>query len=179
MQVNAVLTDDIDQRIDLDGHADTCVIGQHALIVHGFNRPVNVLGYDPSKGIMTPNCRTVSEAVAYDCPIIGEVFIIEFRQAIFIDHLHNNILCPMQMRMYGVKVNEIPKYLNENPTYQTHSIVMHEKGETLLIPLHLNGVISYFASKKPTMEDCNNCGHFSATAVAPEWDPHYASFLAQ
>ena len=76
MQVNAVLTYDGEQRTDLDSHADTCVIGQHALIVHDFNRPVNGVGYDPSKGIMTPNCLTVSAAVAYDCPMTGGVFII-------------------------------------------------------------------------------------------------------
>ena len=109
----------------------------------------------------------------------GEVFIIEVHQAILIDHLHNNILCPMQMRMYDVKVNDIPKYLTDNPTDQTHSIVLHERGETLLIPLHLHGVTSYFTSRKPTMEEYNNCTHFSATAVDPEWDPHDPSFSAQ
>ena len=97
---------------------------------------------------------------------------------ILIDQLHNNILCPMQMRMYDVKLNDIPKYLTDNPTDQIHSIVMHEKGETLLIPLHLHGVTSYFTSRKPTMEEYNNCTHFSATSVDPEWDTrdHYFSY---
>ena len=149
-----------------------CVIGQHVLIVHNFNCTVNVVGYDTSKGTMTPKCQTVSAAVAYDCPMTGEFFIIEINQKILIDHFHNNLLCPMQMRMYDVKVNDIPKYLTDNPTDQTHSIVFHESGETLLIPLHLHGVTSYFTSRKPTMEEYNNCTHFSATAVDPEWDQH-------
>ena len=29
------------------------------------------------------------------------------------------------------------------------------------------------------MEEYNNCTHFSATAVDPEWDPHDPSFSAQ
>ena len=95
MRVNTVLIDDGDQQTDLDSPADTCVIGKHALIVHDFNRPVNVVGYDILKGIMTPNCRTVLAAVAYYFPMTGEVFIIEVHQAILIDHLHNNILCTM------------------------------------------------------------------------------------
>ena len=66
MQVNTVLTDDGEKLTDLDSNTDTCVIGQHALIVQYFNRPVNTVGYDPSKGIMTPNCLTVSEEVSYD-----------------------------------------------------------------------------------------------------------------
>ena len=102
---------------------------------------------------MTPNCQTVSAAVVYDCPMTGEVFIIEVHQAILIDQLHHNILCPMHMRMYDVKVNYIPKYLTDNPTDQTHSIVMHEKEETLMVPLHLHGETSYFTSIKTTMEE--------------------------
>ena len=69
------------------------------------------------------------------------------------------------MRMYDVKVNYIPKYLTDNTTDKTHSIVMHEKEDTLLIPLHLHGVTSYFTSRKPNTEEYNNCTHFSATAV--------------
>ena len=97
-----------------------------------------------------------------------ESFIIEIHRAILIYHLHNNLLCPMQTRMYDVKVNEIPKYLTDNTTDQTHSIVMNEKWENLLTPLHLHGVTSYFNSINPTMEEYNNCTHFSATAVDPE-----------
>ena len=120
MRVNAVQTDDEEQQIDLDSHADMCIIGQHTLTVHDFNCAVNVVGYDPLKGIMTPNCWTVSAAVSYDCPMKWEVFIIEVHQAILIDQLHDNILCPMQMRMYDVKVNVIPKHLTDNTTDQTN-----------------------------------------------------------
>ena len=56
---------------------------------------------------------------------------------------------------------------------------MHGKGETLLIPLHLHGVTSYFTSRKPTMEEYNNCTHFSATAVDPEWNPRDPYFSSQ
>ena len=82
MRVNAVLKEDGDQHIDLESYADTCVIGQHALIVHDFNHPVNVVGYDPLKGTMTPNYQTVLAAVAYDCPMTEEVFIIEIYKAV-------------------------------------------------------------------------------------------------
>ena len=81
----------------------------------------------------------------------GKFFIIDIHQEILIYHLHNNILCPMQMRIFDVKVNEIPKYFTDNRTDQTHSIVMHEKGETLMIPLHLHGVTLYSNSRKPTI----------------------------
>ena len=84
MRVNAVLKYDGEKQTYLDSHADTCIIGQHALILHDFNLSVNVVGYDPSKGIMTPNCQTVPAAVAYEFPMKGEVFIIDVHQKIFI-----------------------------------------------------------------------------------------------
>ena len=71
------------------------------------------------------------------------------------------------MRMYDVRVNEIPKYLTENTTDQTNSIVMQEQGETLLILLQLHGITSYFTPRKPTVEEYNNFTQFSATAVDP------------
>ena len=111
--------------------------------------------------------------------MIGEVFMIEIYQAILIDNLQNNLLCPMQMSMYDVKVNEISKYVTDNPTGQTHSIVMQEQGETLLIPLHLHGVTLYYISRKPTMEEYNNSMHFSDTDLDPKWDPRDPSFSDQ
>ena len=50
MQVNAVFTDDGEKQTDLDSHTDTCVISQHALIMHDYNHPVNFLGMIPRKG---------------------------------------------------------------------------------------------------------------------------------
>ena len=109
MGTNAALTDDGDQQTDLYSHTYMCIICHHALTVHDFNFPVNVVGYDPLKGTMTPNRRTVLAAVAYYCPMTGEVFIIEIHQEILIDRLHNNILCSTHMGMYDVKVNDIAK----------------------------------------------------------------------
>ena len=117
---------------------------------------MNFVGYDISKGTTNLNCQTVSAAVAYDCPMTGEVFIIDIHQAILIDHLHDNLLCQMPMSMCDVKVNNITKYLTDNTTDQTHSIDMHEKGENLLIPLYIHGVNSYFTSRNLTMEEYNN-----------------------
>ncbi len=39
--------------LELDSHADTCVLGHDALIILDFQRPVNVVGYDKSLGTKT------------------------------------------------------------------------------------------------------------------------------
>ena len=37
-------------NVDLDSHADTCVICDTCLFIHDHNRPVNVYSYDPKVG---------------------------------------------------------------------------------------------------------------------------------
>jgi hypothetical protein len=65
-----------DQRTELDNNADTCVVGEDtALIIHDFERPVRVFGYDDDVGPAS-NCKTVSAVVAYDHPETGEVYMI-------------------------------------------------------------------------------------------------------
>ena len=34
-------------KVELDSHADTCILCDHCLVVHDHTRPVNVFGYDP------------------------------------------------------------------------------------------------------------------------------------
>ncbi len=36
--------------LELDLHADTCVLGRDALIILDYNRPVSIVGYDESLG---------------------------------------------------------------------------------------------------------------------------------
>ena len=32
--------------LELDSHADTCCVGMNALVIHDYERPVSVYGYD-------------------------------------------------------------------------------------------------------------------------------------
>jgi hypothetical protein len=43
-------TDNTEHPTDLGSHADTCVVGKNALIVHILNKKVSVTGFDPSLG---------------------------------------------------------------------------------------------------------------------------------
>ena len=37
-------------NMELDSHADTCIVCDHCLIVHDHNRAVNIFGYNPKVG---------------------------------------------------------------------------------------------------------------------------------
>jgi len=39
-----------DTTLELDNHADTCVVGKHSLVIYDYERPVSVQAYDPALG---------------------------------------------------------------------------------------------------------------------------------
>ncbi len=81
--------------LELDSHADACVLGRNALIFLDYERPFVVEGYDPSLG--TKTYATVSGGLAYDDPTTNKVYHLVINQAIHIPHLdHHLLLCPMQ-----------------------------------------------------------------------------------
>jgi ribosomal protein L31E len=168
---------DTESRTELDSHADTCVVGEEtALVIHDFEQPVRVFGYDEAIGQAT-NFKTVSAIIAYIHPETGEKYMLTIHQAILIPQMKANLLSPMQLRDNDLRVNDEPKYMALNPTDDHHAIVIPGKGDDateLRIPLALQGVISYFPSSKPTQEeyestDLDLC--LDLTYESPEWDP--------
>jgi hypothetical protein len=106
--------------LELDSHADTCVLDCDALILLDYDRPVIVEGYDPSLG--TKTYATVSGALAYDDPVTGKVYHLVINQAIHIPHLDHHLLCPMQCCINDVIVDNTPKFLASDPTDHTHAL---------------------------------------------------------
>ena len=166
-----------ESRTDLDSHADQCVVGRNALLVHDYDRPINVSGYDPT-GPITSNLRTVSAALAYDDAATGQTVILVINQAIYIPTIHHNLLATMQVRLNDVKINDTPRFLTENPDELTHSIVipMEESTDPYVIPLGLKGVSSSFPTRLPTREEYETLPHLVLTSDDPEYDPHDPAF---
>ena len=81
--------------MELDSHADTCVLGRDCLVILDYDRPVQVVGYDPALGAKT--YQTISGVVSHNDPATGEVFHLVINQEIHIPHLDHHLLCPMLM----------------------------------------------------------------------------------
>ena len=62
-----------DSRTELDSHADTCVVGDDALIIHEHNRIVDVFGYEGSAG-RSKRLKVVDAAVVHE-GFKGEILI--------------------------------------------------------------------------------------------------------
>ena len=140
-------------RSELDNHVDTCMVGtKTSLLIHDYNRPVQVHGYDEGVG-ETEAFRTVSAVISYDHPESGYMYMLLLRQAILIPQMENNLVCPLQIRDNDVRVNYEPKFMVPVPTDNHHSIVIrgiYQDQQPINIPLSIKGVISYFPSRKPT-----------------------------
>jgi hypothetical protein len=99
--------------LELDSHADTCILGRHALIILDHNQPVTIMGYDESLGSKT--YKTVSRVVAYTDPKTGRTLHLIIHQAIHVPHLDHQLLCPMQCHVNDVIVDETPNFWRQNP----------------------------------------------------------------
>jgi hypothetical protein len=138
----------LETTLELDSHADTCVIGRDALIILDFQRPVSVQGYDKTLGCKT--YQTVSGVVSYVDPQTAMEYHLVINQAIHIPHLDHHLLCPMQCRVNDVIVHETPRFLEKNPTDNTHALTIEDPDDplqTIILRLALRGVTSFLNVK--------------------------------
>ena len=83
-------------RAELDSHADTCVVGRHALIIHEHSHVVMVSGFDPSQPAR--KAKVVDAAIKYTRRDTGDHLILLVNQAILVPEVDHCLLCPMQCR---------------------------------------------------------------------------------
>ncbi|EJK61092.1 hypothetical protein THAOC_18471, partial [Thalassiosira oceanica] len=164
-------------RVEVDSHADTCVLGRRCLVIRDWGRPVKVSGWNPKDG--SRECKIVSGVVVWDRPSDGATFLLIFHQAIYCPDLEHHLICPLQLRQNGVTVNETQKQFVNDPKPSDHAIICEsEEGETALISLEMHGSVSYFPCREPTpaeWEDEQNL-HVNMTSEFKDWDPDDEQF---
>ena len=151
------LESNYETTLELDSHANTCVLGHDVLIILDYNRPVSVVGYDKSLGSKT--YQTVSCVAAYDDPQTGRTLHLIINQAIHIPHLDHHLLCPMQCCVNDVTVNNLPKFLAANPTDQTHALTINDPNNLLqlvILPLTLRGLTMLLNVRTVTINEFNS-----------------------
>ena len=97
----------------INNHADNTVLGSNFIPVHYFEISVDLFGWDASSRIV--ECHTISGDISYDHPISGQVYMFMYHIVINCPKLENHLVCLMQSWMVGVRINEIPKFSEENP----------------------------------------------------------------
>ena len=85
-------------KVELESHADTCVVGDNCLVIHNYNWQVNAYSYDPKDGHRS--AKTNVAPVGYHYPQSDQRLILTINQAICIDGLVNHLLCPLQCPLW-------------------------------------------------------------------------------
>ena len=112
---------------------------------------------------------------AYDHPT-GETFILVLAQALYLgDQQKPSLLCPNQMRSYGMVADDVPKHPSVNCALM-HSIYIPSMD--LQISLELDGVISYINTWYPNELEVENCTHISLTS-STVWKPQLETMAEQ
>ncbi|EEC42679.1 predicted protein [Phaeodactylum tricornutum CCAP 1055/1] len=154
-------------QVDLDSHADTCIMGKVFHIYSATGQKCTVMPYSDK---YKPRVVEVADGcTAFDDPVTGETFILDVFQALDMtgDLQDPSLLCPNQLRANGLIVDNVPKHLCHNRE-STHSIYIPEM--KLRISLELQGVMSGFQARLPTQTEIETCVHVKLTAQEA-WDP--------
>ena len=111
-------------------------------------------GYDPEE--VSRKFKLVSAVVDWDHTHTEQVYMLTINQVIYIPHIKNHLLCPMQCIVNSVIINELPNFLSDNPFEANHAIQVTDlldDNSTLIIPLHLHVIITYFSIRKPMIKE--------------------------
>jgi hypothetical protein len=108
--------------------------------------------------------------VAYDCPFSGKSYCLVIHNALFVDAMENNLIPPFLMREAGVLVSDVPKIHSIDPSINDHMLLFPD--DDLRIHMSLRGIISYFPTRKPSIQEFNELPRLHLTPDAPSWDPH-------
>ena len=107
-------------------------------------------------GTVTKNI--VSGAFLYTTLESGSPVILIVNQGIHIETMGNSLLCPMQMRINDITLDECPKSLIETPTLDTHAMTgpLEDPSGVIIGPytisFNLRGVTSCISISKATLQ---------------------------
>lgn len=102
-------------RSELDSHADTCCVGDNALVLFYHNRTVSVALFLDSFGT-ADKIPIITAAIAYYDPITAQTYVIILHQALYFgDKLDHNLINPFQCRLNEVSINKCARSLMHRP----------------------------------------------------------------
>jgi hypothetical protein len=157
-------------RNKLDSHADTIVAGANCVLIEQTGKVVSVLPFS-SEHNSIDDIPIATVATAYDTGK-GETYILIYNEALYFgDRMSHTLLCPNQLRHNGLIVDDVPVQYSEK---STHSIFIEEAN--LRIPLHLDGIISGFTIRQPSMAELADISNHVEMTSADDWNPDSKDF---
>jgi len=166
--------EDNTNRCELDSHADTIVGGANCVLLDSNGETATVHSFSDERKPF-PDVPIGTIATSWVNPETSEIFVLVFHEALYFgDKLDHTLICPNQLRAYGIIVDDTPRQFNSG---SRHSIMVPEEDD-LKIPLEMNGVVSYFPSHKPSADELVNCQRIVLSSDI-SWDPNDLAFDRQ
>ena len=161
-------------KVELDSHADMCVVGDSCLVIYDCNGPFSAYRHFPKDDHLS--AKTVDATVGYQDLQSSQKFILMIKKAICIDALVNHLLCPMQCHLNGVQINEVPKFFAKNSRETSNAIEFVDPFDAthpLIILFQLSSATSYFDVYTPSATEYENddISKIHLTAQEHPWDP--------
>ena len=134
--------------------------GANCTFLHYIGRQCDVSpsnsSYDPIKAV-----PIVCSATAFQSPYTGQLYILIFKEAIWIQKLPNSLINPNQLRYFGIFVQDDP----------TSTIPLHIRTEDARfnMPLKMKGTVIFEEKRKPTEKELDKCPHVVLSSPH-EWE---------
>lgn len=158
-------------RCELDSHADTIVGGNNCVVLDTTGRTVSVSPFSDEYKSLT-DIPIATLATVYENPTSGDIHILILHEALYFgDRLSHTLICPNQLRNHGIIVDDIPRQFDEE---STHSIYVPD--HDLRIQLELEGIISGFKSRQPSMAELEDINSYIELSSDIEWEPNSIQF---
>jgi len=121
----------------------------------------------------------VTAAVIFDCEFTGTSHVLVIHNALYIKDMEVNLIPPMMMRLAGIKVNECPKFLSDQPSINDHCAYFPD--HDIRIPFLLEGIVSYIPTRKPSNKELKDAEgeYLLLTPNTQDWDPHTTVYRDQ
>ena len=154
---------DYESTCEIDNHADTTCFGPNFRVTYVTDQECNVYPFtDQYKPIQS--IPIVTACTAYDDPVTGESYILEFNQGLYFGHkMKHSLICPNQCRVYGIDICDDP--------YDKHrDIGLEDPITQVKIPFEMVGTFATFRSRVPRDNELRDCMYITMTSDNP-WIP--------
>jgi hypothetical protein len=167
------------QATELDSHANMAVASCDCTVIARSGCFANITPFH--KDIPAMEIVEIGDAmVAYDDPILLRTYLLVMRNALLIKSMDHNLIPPFLIWEAGLLLDKIPKHQLEHPMIDNHAIVDPVTG--MRIHLSLNGIFSYFRTRRLTSEEINNWDNYPIVFISPDgdaWDPNAEHYVEQ
>jgi hypothetical protein len=103
--------DTVQPRCEPDSHAGTTVDGRNMRMIEPTGIKVNIAAYTDEVSQLT-DVPIATAGTVFDCPSTGASYLLVFHEVLFLgDRLPNSLICPNQLRDFGLTVHDTPKRL--------------------------------------------------------------------